>query len=82
MVKPDENSPFLFIDENCSEGRKIQDVVIKCVNAIKAKENVSHNRETLKEISQNAVIPAHFHLSYGENSGGIHTATPPGVLHI
>ena len=52
------------------------------MNAIKSKENVSRNREILKYISQNAVIPAHFNLSHGENSGGIHTATPPGVLHI
>ena len=63
------------------EHNKIQDVVVKCVNAIKAKENVSHNRETLKDISQNAVIPAHFHLSYGENSGGIHTCRCSSLLN-
>ena len=36
----------------------------------------------MQDLSQHAIIPAHFNLSYGENSGGIHTATPPGVLHV
>ena len=60
----------------------IKDTVIKCVNAINSKENITAHRDILKSISQNAIIPAHFHFTYGENSGGIHTATPPGVLHV
>ena len=43
---------------------------------------MSHNGDILKRISQNTIISVHFHLSYRENSGGICTATPPGVLHI
>ena len=62
--------------------KSITKVVIKCVNSIKAKENVTQSRDILKSISQNAIIPAHFNLSYGDNSGGIHTATPPGILHV
>ena len=62
--------------------KNIKDTVIKSVNAINSKENVTAHRDILKSISQNAIIPAHFHLTYGENSGGIHTATPPGVLHV
>ena len=42
----------------------------------------TRHRYLLKNISQSAVIPAHFHLSYGDNSGGIHLATPAGVLHV
>ena len=60
----------------------IKDKVEKCVNAIERRQNVTQNRESLKNISQSAIIPAHFNLSYGENSDGIHTATPPGVLHV
>ena len=43
----------------------MKDIVIKSVNAIKSKENVTLNCNILKSISQNAIIPAHFHLSYG-----------------
>ena len=50
--------------------------------AIKDRQNVTDNREYLQQLSQSAIIPAHLNLSFGENSGGIHTATPPGVLHI
>ena len=60
----------------------IKDKVEKCVNAIERRKYVTQKREPLKNISQSAIIPAHFKLSYGENSGGIHTATPPGVLHV
>ena len=60
----------------------IKDKVTRSVQSIKRKENVAINRSILKNISKNAVIPAHFHLSYGDNSGGIYTATPPGVLHV
>ena len=62
--------------------KSIKNVVIKCVNSKKAKENVTESYDILKSISQNAVIPAHFNLSYGENSGGIHTATPPRIPHV
>ena len=60
----------------------IKDKVVKCVNEINTDQNITQNRRTLKDLSQHAIIPAHFNLSYGENSGGIHTATPPGVLHV
>ena len=60
----------------------IKDKVVKCVNEINTDQNITQNRQTLKDLSQHAIIPAHFNLSYGENSGGIHTATPPGVLHV
>ena len=60
----------------------IKDKVTRAVQSIKRKENVAINRNILKNISKNAVNPAHFHLSYGDNSGGIHTVTPPGELHV
>lgn len=60
----------------------IKEKVVRAVTSIKSKIDVTENRNYLKTLSQNVVIPAHFHLSYGENSGGIHTATPPGVLHV
>lgn len=60
----------------------IKDKVVKCVNEINTDQNITQNCQTLKDLSQHAIIPAHFNLSYGENSGGIHTATPPGVLHV
>ena len=49
---------------------------------ISIRQNVTENCVSLKNLSQNAIIPAHFNLSYRENSGGIHTATPPGVLQV
>ena len=60
----------------------IKDKVTRAVQSIKRKENVTINRNILKNISQNVVIPEYFHLSYGDNSGGIHTATPPSVLLV
>ena len=60
----------------------IKDKVERAVKSIQRKEDIAINRSILKNLSQNAVIPAHFQVSYGDNSGGIHTATPPGVLHV
>ena len=45
--------------------KNVRNIVIKCVNSIKAKENITQNRDILKSISQNAVILACFNLSYG-----------------
>ena len=47
----------------------IKDKVEKCVNAIERRQHVTQNRESLKNTTQSAIIPAHFNLSYGENSG-------------
>lgn len=60
----------------------INDLVVNAVKEIKCKVNLTSNHNFLKNISQSVIIPAHFHLSYSENSGGIHMATPPGVLHV
>ena len=56
--------------------------VIKIVYSLKRKEFITQNRLHLKNIYHNAVITVHFHLSYGDKSGGIHNATHPGVIYL
>ena len=66
----------------------IKDKVEKCVKAIKDRQNVkdwqnvTENCEYLQHLSQSAIIPAHFNLSFEDNSSGIHTATPLGVVCV